>query len=47
MMSQPAYLDEKREPSEVNVVLDPEGSSSLETFTALVAEGERSISLVC
>jgi hypothetical protein len=39
-MSKPAYADEKQEPGNVDV-LDSDGSSSIETLTALIAEGER------
>jgi hypothetical protein len=39
-MSTPTYPDEKQEPSYVDA-LDSDGPSSVNTITALIAEGER------
>jgi hypothetical protein len=39
-MSKPAYADEKQEPSNVGVLYS-DGASSIDSLTALIAEGER------
>jgi hypothetical protein len=41
-MSKTTYPDEKLEPGYVDG-LDPEASNSIDTLTALIAEGEKSI----
>lgn len=42
-MSKPAYPDEKQEPVDG---LDSDGTSTVNTITALVAEGENQLSLI-
>jgi hypothetical protein len=46
MMSKPTYPDEKQEPGHVDG-LDSDGSSSIDTLTALIAEGENLTNPIC